>query len=376
MSNQDLLIAKTAKKGSPVKSITVKDIDIEKKQINLAVIGCGYWGPKLIRNFAQLKKVKLNTLCDLNPSKAYVIADEYALNSQVETDYLAILNDPKIDGVVIATPAPYHFHMAQEALKAHKHVFVEKPLAMSVKECSELIRLAKQLNLVLMVGHVFRYNNAVQKIKEYIDQGLLGNLLYIHSRRLNLGRIQKDINAMWSFAPHDISILLYWLGEEPVKVTTKGFSYLNHGVEDVIFMTLEFPSGVETHTHLSWLHPKKVREMAIMGSEKMLIYDDVAIKEKIQIYDKCVASQGDSLSQDEHSYAEFQTKVLYGNVTIPYLPFTEPLQLECQHFIDCIRSGTLPLTSGQEGLRNVRVMEAAQKSLNEGGIPVEVIQDE
>lgn len=373
MQKLDLVVAK---KDSPSKYTTLENVDVRSDQINIAVIGCGYWGPKLVRNLAQLRDVKIYSLCDLDASKACKIGYKYAPNAHVETDYRFILDDPKIHGVVIATPAAQHFKIARDVLDARKNVFVEKPLAMSVTECKELIHLAKQANLVLMVGHVFRYNTAVQKIKEYINQGFLGNLLYINSRRLNLGRIQTDINAMWSFAPHDLSILLYWLGEEPVKVTSKGFSYLNHSVEDVVFMTLEFPSGVKTHSQLSWLHPKKIREMTVMGSERMLVYDDITVEGKIQIYDKSVTSEVNLSSQNEGSYTQFQNEVLYSNINIPYLPFTEPLQLECQHFVDCIRTRALPLTDGQEGLRVVRILEAAQRSLKEGGVSVEVMRSE
>ena len=347
--------------------------DTSLKQVNLAVIGCGYWGPKLVRNFSQLKDVKIHSLCDLEMFKACTTANEYASDAKMIADYHIVLNSPEVHCVVIATPAKNHFQIAKDALIAGKHIFVEKPLAMSVQECHELINLASKKNSIIMVGHVFRYNTAVQKIKEYINDGLLGDILYINSRRLNLGRIQTDINSMWSFAPHDISILLYWLDEKPVKVTAKGFSYLNHGVEDDVFMTMEFKSGIKTHSHLSWLNPTKVREVTIMGSKKMLVYDDVTASSKIQIYDRNENLQKDLLLQSERSYAEFQTKTLSGNVNIPYLQFTEPLQTECQHFIDCIRFNSSPITDGKEGLDVVSVLEAAQRSLNNGSISMEVI---
>lgn len=362
----------TTKKDAQIKCISTEGIDTNLLQINIALIGCGYWGPNLVRNFTKLREVKIDTLCDTVVSKTWTVARDYAPKAHIITDYHDILSNPQIHGVVIATPTALHFKIAQDALIAKKHIFVEKPLAMSVKECQELIKLAKQLNLVLMVGHIFRYNNAVQRIKEYIDDGLLGDILYIHSRRLNLGRIQTDINALWSFAPHDISILLYWIGEEPLKVTSKGFSYLKSDIEDVIFMTLKFPNGIETHSHLSWLNPKKVREMTIVGSKKMLIYDDVAIEGKIQIYDKSVKKKESSLIQYEQSYTDFQMKNQQSDILVPSLPFSEPLQLECQHFIDCIRSNTLPLTDGQEGLRVVRILEAAEQSLKQDGIQVEL----
>lgn len=343
-------------------------IDKKTKLINIAVIGCGYWGPNLIRNFSQLQGVNVSILCDLEISKASCVSQDYAPNAKLQTNYLNILADPEIDAVVIATPVKTHYQIAKDVLLSGKHVLVEKPLSMKATECQELINLAEEKKLTLMVGHVFQYNTAVRRIKEYIDQGILGKILYIHSRRLNLGRIQTDINALWSFAPHEISILLYWLGGNPFRVSTRGFKYLNSGVEDVIFMTMEFPNGIETHSHLSWLDPKKVREMVIVGSEKMLVYDDVTTEGKIRIYNKSEILKEFLSSQYEKSYAEFQTKSHYGDVVIPYFPFTEPLQLECQHFIDCIRYSTSPNTSGEEGLKVVRVLEAADASLKKEGV--------
>ena len=364
-----------AKKESLSSSTLCENTKAERGQVNIAVVGCGYWGPKLVRNLAQLREVKISTLCDLDPNRAYKVGSEYALDTRIETDYRAILGDPKIHGVVIATPAKSHFSIAQDMLNAHKHVFVEKPLAMSVKECNELICLAKKTNLTLMVGHVFRYNTAVQKIKEYIEQGFLGDLIYINTRRLNLGKIQTEINAMWSFAPHDISILLYWLGNEPLTVAAKGFSYLHPGIEDVVFLTMEFQGGVQAHSHLSWLNPKKVREIIIMGSKKTLVYDDTLSSGKIQIYDKSIIPEKDLSSEYEWSFAEFQTKVIDSNITIPSLPFSEPLQSECQHFVNCIHSNTSPLTGGQEGLSIVKVLEAAQKSLKQDGVPIKILKE-
>lgn len=348
---------------------------MDNKKINLAVVGCGYWGPNLVRNFVQLQDVNVSALCDLDISKACAVQHDYVPNVQVLTDYSSIINDPQVFAVVIATPAYSHFDIAQSALNASKHVFVEKPLAMSVLECQKLIHLARQADLVLMVGHTFRYNIAIRKIKEYIDDGFLGDIIYIYTRRLNLGKIRTDVNALWSLGPHDISTLLYWLGEAPIKVTSSGFSYLNSNIEDVVFMALEFSSGIKTYSHLSWLDPKKVREITIVGTEKMLIYNDIATEGKIQIYDKCISRYRDPHFQYEHSYAEFQMRGRYGDMSVPYLPFHEPLQLECQHFVDCIRSKAIPLTDGYEGLRVVRVLEGAQESLKHKNISVDLLQE-
>jgi predicted dehydrogenase len=349
---------------------------MRNEKINLAVIGCGYWGPNLVRNFAELSNVNVYALCDLDISRAKAVAQDYAPNALVVSDYYSILDDPEIHGVVVATPIETHFQIAQDVLSAGKNIFVEKPLAKSAEECQKLIELAKKQGLILMVGHVFQYNTAVRKIKEYIDLGFLGRILYIHSRRLNLGRIQTNMNALWSFAPHDISILLYWLNSNPLSVTCRGFSYLNPGIEDVVFMTMEFPRGIEAHCHLSWLDPKKVREMVIVGSDRMLVYDDVSVEGKIRIYNKSIIAKEKVSFNYEKSYAEFQTKSRYGDVVIPYFPFSEPLQLECEHFVDCIRTGNHPLSDGQAGLSVVCALEAASKSLKLGGITQGVVKDE
>lgn len=222
-----------------------------------------------------------------------------------------------------------------------------------------------------MVGHVFEFNPVVQKIKGYLDRNELGKLLYIYSQRVNLGRVQSDINALWSFAPHDISIVNYWLDSDPVRVAARGFSCLNQSNEDVVFVTLEYPEGLGVHLHLSWLDPRKKRVMTLVGSEKMLVYDDVSLEAKIQLYDKRIV-HSDHLPKATESYAEFQYQVHGGDLIIPALSFKEPLQVECQHFIDCILKGERPLTDGMNGLRVTRVLEAANRSLKEGGIPVDL----
>src|SRR6185295_13893308 len=254
----------------------------------VAIVGLGYWGPNLARNLASLEGVAVMSLCDVDANRAANIAKRFCPRAEVVTDVKTVAADPKIDAVVVATPIKSHYQIASLLLASGKHVLVEKPLAASAEECRGLIDLADRLGRVLMVGHVFEYNVAVQRIKQHIDSGDLGKLFYVYSQRVNLGRIQTDVNALWSFAPHDVSIMNYWFGQEPVRVSARGFSYLTPAIEDVVFMTLEYPNGVGAHLHLGWLDPRKVRLMSLVGSKKMLVYDDVSLDAKIQLYDKGV----------------------------------------------------------------------------------------
>jgi predicted dehydrogenase len=336
------------------------------EQVKVAVVGCGYWGPNLVRNFHQLPAAELVSCCDIDQQKLDKIKALYPTVSTT-VSYADVLADEEVEAVALATPARAHYELARDALLADKHVLVEKPLAMSSKEAEELIALAQKRNRTLMVGHVFEYNPAVLKIKELVDGGQIGQVYYIYSNRVNLGRVQSDINALWSIAPHDISILLYLLGTMPLSARAIGATYLNSKVEDVVFVTMTFPAGVLGHVQASWLDPSKVRQMTIVGSEKMIIYDDIADEGKIKIYDKGVYLKG-----KEDIYGEFQYKVHSGDIYIPKIEMTEPLRNECVHFIECVRTGACPRTDGENGLRVVKVLEAAQASLDRGGVPVEV----
>jgi len=332
--------------------------------VNIAVIGLGHWGPNLARNVASLTDARLHTLCDVRADRLAQVARQYP-GVKTQTDYTAILADPEVDAVMIATPVHTHFELAAAALQAGKHVMVEKPLAQTSAQCRELIALAETRGLILMVGHVFIYNAAVRKVKEYIQSGELGQIYYIYSQRLNLGIIRQDVNALWNFAPHDISILCYWLDAMPERVIARGYSYIQPGIEDVIFMTLDFPGGVGANVHISWLDPNKVRRMTVVGSKKMVVYDDVSADAKIRVYDKGVTKKPNSaLSLGSYeSFGEFQLLLRAGDVLIPRVNFVEPLKVECQHFVDSIRLGQQPVTDGYEGLRVVQVLEAAQQAL-------------
>ena len=340
--------------------------------INVSVIGSGYWGPNLIRNFAELDIAELKGVCDLREDRLDAISKRYPTIT-VTTNYKEVLADTGVDAVVLATPAETHYSLAKEALLNDKHVMVEKPLALKTSECKELIVLAAEKSKVLMVGHTFIYNNAVNFLKNCIDSGELGKVFYLYSQRLNLGRIRQDINAMWNFAPHDVSIILHLLNEKPISISAKGLTYIQKGIEDVVFMNLDFPNGISAHIHVSWLDPQKVRKITVVGDKKMIIYDDVSADAKIQIYDKGITKIPNSDSpRDFDTFGEFQLLLRSGDVHIPSLKFREPIANECAHFVECIMEGRTPLSDGVAGLEVVRILEAAQRSLDTNGTTVEL----
>jgi predicted dehydrogenase len=338
------------------------------KQINVGVVGCGYWGPNLIRNFRSLPDCGLKMMCDLSEER---LAHMKGLYPEVtgEKDYNHMLNGAGLDAVVIATAVKHHYPMAKASLLAGKHTLVEKPMAASSRECQELIAIAKEKGVVLMVDHTFLYSSAVRKIKEIVDWGDLGDIRYISARRLNLGLFQKDINVAWDLAPHDLSIILYLMGDQPLSVNCRGSAHVTPGVEDVACIYLHFPKNRSAVIHSSWLDPRKVREMTIVGSKRMLLYDDVATLEKIKIFDARV-------ERPPHydTFAEFQYAYHYGDMYAPYVKLEEPLKVECQHFLDCIRGGKTPLTDGMQGLQLVNILEAASESLRQHGNPVDFVQ--
>lgn len=329
----------------------------------IGLIGYGYWGPNLARNFHALANTHLVAVADADAKRLDEPARLYG--ARTHTDYHQLLSDPTLDAVAISTPARTHFELASAALESGKHLLVEKPLAMTSAEARELIVLAKKKNRVLMAGHTFEYNPVVWKIRDLVESRAIGDVYYIYSNRVNLGRVQQDINALWSFAPHDISILLYVLGTMPLQVSARGGMYLNDNIEDVVFITLVFPNKVLAHIHVSWLDPAKVRQMTIVGSQKMLVYDDVDAEARLRIYDKGVYRHG-------ADYGEYQLKVHSGDISIPRIEMSEPLRNECAHFIECIRENKTPRTDGESGLRVIRVLEAAQESLMKNGTTVKI----
>ncbi len=334
------------------------------KQIKVGVVGCGYWGPNLIRNFRAIPDCSLKVMCDVSEKR---LAHLKSLYPEVEgaTDYRHTLNGLGLDAVVIATAVRLHHPMAKASLLSGKHTFIEKPMAASSEECEELVDIAREKGLVLMIGHTFLYSPAVRKIKEIVDSGDLGDIRYISARRLNLGLFQKDINVAWDLAPHDISIIQHIIGEQPVSVNCRGSAHVTPGIEDVTTMCLSFRRQRTAIIHSSWLDPRKVREMTIVGSRRMVVYDDVAPLEKIRVFDARV-------ERPPHydTFAEFHYAYHYGDVHVPYIKQEEPLKTECQHFLDCINQGTTPLTDGKKGLELVRILEASSKSLKRGGASV------
>lgn len=334
------------------------------KQTKVGVVGCGYWGPNLIRNFKSLSDCSLKMMCDLDERRLKHLHTLYP-EVQGETDFKHMLNGAGLDAVVIATAVKHHFPMAKASLLAGKHTLIEKPMAMSAAECEELVDIAGRNGLVLMVGHTFLYSPAVKKIKEIVDWGDLGDIRYICARRLNLGLFQKDINVAWDLAPHDISIILHIMDELPASVNCRGSAHVTPGVEDVTTMTLNFRKNRSAMIHSSWIDPRKIREMTIVGSKRMIVYDDVAQLEKIRIFDVRV-------ERPPHydTFAEFHYAYHYGDMYVPYIKQEEPLRMECQHFLDCIRDARAPLTCGRKGLELVRILEASSVSLKQHGAPV------
>jgi len=337
------------------------------KQIKVGVVGCGYWGPNLVRNFRSLPDCSLKTMCDLSEERLKHLTSLYP-EVKGEGDFHNMLNGAGLDAVAIATAVKLHYPMAKASLLAGKHTLIEKPMAASSSECEELINIANRKGLVLMVGHTFLYSQAVRKIKEIVDWGDIGEIRYISARRLNLGLYQKDINVAWDLAPHDLSIILYVMGEPPVCVTCRGSAHITPGVEDVTLMHVSFPKNRSAIVHSSWLDPRKIREMTIVGSKRMIVYDDVAPLEKIRIFDARV-------ERPPHydTFAEFQYAYHYGDMYAPHIKQEEPLKVECQHFLECIQTGRTPLSSGTRGLEVVKVLEASSASLRQDGNPVQLL---
>jgi predicted dehydrogenase len=320
----------------------------------------------LIRNFRALPDCQLSMMCDLDTSRLCHLQTIYP-EVESATDYAHMLNGVNLDAVVIATSVANHYPMANAALLAGKHTFIEKPMASSAEHCEELVDIARHNGLVLMTGHTFLYSAAVRKIQEIIRHGDIGEIRYICARRLNLGLFQKDINVAWDLAPHDLSITLALMGEQPLSVNCHGSAHVTPGIEDVTAMCLTFAHQRSAIIHSSWIDPRKVREMTIVGSERMIVYDDLAPLEKIRVYDMRV-------ERPPHydTFGEFQYAYHYGDMHAPFIAQEEPLKTECQHFLDCIQHGTQPLSCGTRGLELVTILEAASESLRHDGAAVQL----
>jgi len=338
------------------------------KPITIGVAGFGYWGPNHVRNMEALagEGVRVKSVADLDPVRRIRVESMFPFVEPV-SDAQTQIDDAEIDAIVVATPVHTHYDLVKRSLLAGKHVLVEKPATTSVSKATELTKMADDLGLTLMVGHTFEFTPAVEFINGLIESGELGNTLYLRSQRVNLGLHQSDINVLWDLAPHDISIILHLLGKMPTHATAIGRAHVTPGVDDIVSLNLEFDGGVMATIILSWLDPRKVRELTIIGSKKMLVYDDTATVEKIRIYDK-----GVDAAPEYRSYGEFQVSYRYGDITSPPLSNAEPLSVQSKHFIDCVRTGKRPRTDGESALRVVRVLAAAQLSLNRDGLRTEV----
>ena len=338
------------------------------KGIKIGVAGCGYWGPNLVRNFKSLPGCTMKVVCDISEERLKHITSLYP-EVKGELEYERMLETEDLTAVVIATAVKHHFPMAKASLLAGKHTLIEKPMAASAAQCVELIEIARKQGLVLMVGHTFLYSQEVRKIKDIVDWGDIGDIRYIAARRLNLGLYQNDINVAWDLAPHDLSIILHIMGEPPLSVNCEGSAHVTPGVEDVTMIHLEFPRSRSALVHSSWLDPKKTREMTIVGSKRMIVYDDVSQLEKVRIFDTRV-------ERPPHydTFTEFQYAYHYGDMYAPHIKLEEPLKAECQHFLECVKTGQTPLTSGTQGLEVVRLLEACSASLKLNGNPIRFVE--
>jgi predicted dehydrogenase len=321
--------------------------------IRVGVVGLGYWGPNLARNFAAIPGCELAWLCDGSEQARLKLAASFPAARQ--TGELAdLLADPELDAVVLATPVPTHAELAVAVLRAGKHCFVEKPLATTAADAERAVAAAADAGRILMVGHLLEYHPAVTRLKQLIDERELGELYYIYGNRLNLGQLRRDENALWSLGAHDVSVALHLIAEEPVECVARGASYVRKGVQDVVFCYLRFPSGILAHLHLSWLDPHKERRITVVGAQKMATFDDMLVEGKLTIYDK-------GFDEDTRSWGEYITRS--GDTFSPRIPNLEPLRIECEHFIESIRTGAQPRSDGLSGLRVVRVLEKLQRSL-------------
>jgi len=324
--------------------------------VNVAQIGVGYWGPNLLRNLVLNKNCNIKLVVDLSEERRQYVTGLYPyipVSNQVEE----IENDPSIEAVIIATPFRTHYELALRMMMADKHVLIEKPISSNLAELDRIAEIEKEKNLVVMAGHTFLYNSAVRYVKRIIQSGLLGKIRYIYSQRLNLGRIRSDVDALWNFAPHDISIIQYWLDDpDPLSVSIRGMDYVQPGIWDVVFMNIIYPSKIMANIHVSWLDPRKIRQMIVVGSKKMVVYDDIS-ENKIAIYDKGIdriAVLGKNMDYDHPHPIKFNHRS--GDVLFPKIEFEEPLKIEIAHFIDCITNGTKCLTGIDHARKVIKIL--------------------
>jgi len=336
--------------------------------MRVGVIGCGYWGPNLVRNLLANRKCDGITVCDADPRNLERAVERFPQLRVVST-VEGLLDDRDIDAVLIATPVSTHYALARACIETGRHTFVEKPLTASVAEAEELVDLAERNSVALMVGHTFEFSPPVVKIKEIIESGALGDIYYVSAIRVNLGIHQKDVSVVWDLAPHDLSMLFYWLDEAPSAVAMMGGAYVRPGISDVAFVNLQFASGTIANLQVSWLSPSKLRQTTIVGSQKMLIYDDTNAMERVKVFDRGVEFLEPS------TFNEYTLTYRTGDIVSPAIPTTEPLQLEIDHFLECALTGTRPRTDGLSGLRVVRVLEAIERSGRNGNRLERILPD-
>ena len=332
--------------------------------IQIAVIGAGHWGPNLIRSFHTHTASEVAWVIDRDPARLEMVRVRYP-DVRVSADPADALDDPAVDAVVISTPTVTHYQLAAAALRAGKHVLVEKPISARAEEADELCELAGGAGRVLMVGHVFLFNNAIRRVKDYLDEGRLGRLFYVSMVRTNLGPIRMDVNASWDLAAHDVAIANYWLDATPVAAAAQGGSWINQGIEDAVFANLFYPDGIMVNLHVSWLSPRKVRDITVVGERGMLTFDDMNLSEPLRFYDKRVTDDRSPGFVD--TFASFRTSIREGDIHIPRVGIGEPLKAECDHFLECIATGQRPLSDGRSGAAAVRVLAALERSLRNGG---------
>ena len=335
--------------------------------VEVGVAGVGYWGPKIVRNLYETDGAVLSWIVDRDDDRLARIGQQYP-TARVSQRFEDLLSS-SVEAIVLATPIRTHHALAKQALLRGKHVMVEKPLAASSSECAELTAIAESNGLTLMVGHTFEYNAAIRALRDIVASGELGEIFYIDSARLNLGLFHRDVNVIWDLAPHDLSIFCYVLQRDPISVSAHGAAHIQAGVHDVAFVDVTFPGNVIGNIHVSWLNPRKVRSVTIVGSKKMVICDDLEDVEKVRIYDKGVTLpfEAHQLPFETDRFQDFHLSYRYGGITIPHVPFAEPLRTQCEHFLDCVRTGQRPQSDGRVGLKVVQLLEAADRSLHNAG---------
>jgi predicted dehydrogenase len=352
--------------------ITERQMPLEERiaprQKGIAVLGCGYWGVNYLRVINELTGSRVVAACDIREQRLSELARRWP-NTTLTTSVDEVLALPDVEAVVICTEATSHYAVAKRCLEAGVHVLIEKPMTTTVPHAQELVQLADDRGLVLMVGHVFLFNSGVRKVKEYISQGKAGQLYYLYARRTNLGPIRRDVNALWDLAAHDIAIFNYLLDSSPIWVSAVGSKVLRNGREDVGFISIGYPHGVIGHIHVSWADPSKVREVVVVGSDMRIVFDDVNTAEQVRVYEKGVAPT----TPDMSSFGEYHFQIRDGDIISPHIEISEPLKNQCSHFIECIETGSRPLTCGREGLEVVEVMTAVDQSIAQNGMPITVM---